>query len=256
LRDKRALEPLQAMMLSSEEPSFLQEAIGTINAPWYEGTAYVPPESLEVFQLAHDSETLAGEFYGPAEVEQLEEHLGEASPWVSSWCELALAYLDARAATPKLVQANLSITKFVALARLGTPEAVDHLIDALQSDDAETRRLALQGIQEAGRWAAPLLVELLDDQSLRVAGSGPVRTASYGDMEWPDEHWAKSALGICLANAGLPSKSVNLAAGQNAPPLDDEVIHIYDWWSDYGPDFLAGKEVPNPDVSIVFSMRN
>src|SRR5262249_15859081 len=138
------------------------------------GPRYVPPELLDVYQLAIEAGMFAGETYGETEAAKLIEQFESPWPEVSETCKIEISSLRVRSPFPALIRAKPSPNKYVSLIRLGTPEAIDHLIEVLESGDLEARKLALSSLSFAGRWAVPLLVELLDDPTLRTKGEAPI----------------------------------------------------------------------------------
>jgi HEAT repeat protein len=134
------------------------------------------------------------------------------------------------------------------LAQIATPQAVDLLMQNLEAADVPLRESALAGLAGgAGRWAAPLIVALLDDPSLAKAA----RQMEPLNVEWPASHAAHSALHNYLARFGLPGSGwLNLRDGQtNDVPA--EMTRARTWWREHGPEFLAGKDVPDPELSTV-----
>jgi len=202
-------------------------------------------------QLSHDAGTLAGERYGPGAVDELIEHIDSECWSVSSLCAHAAQDLDARAAVPKIIHGKRH-ANYDVLAKMATPEAVDFLIECLGSDDERLRENTLGSLGSAGRWAMPILVELLDDSSLIVKGDG-----AFGQFgpPWPDHHRALNAMQGCLSQAGFLPKSINLAAGQQPDALDDQIRQAKAWWKKNGSDFLHRANVPNPNLQSVMWMR-
>lgn len=148
--------------------------------------------------------------------------------------------------------------KFHVLAEIATPEAIEYLSQRLHSRHPQTRELVIQGLANgADRWAAPVLIALLDDPALKVeakkfdyglAINGPGPAFIPG---WPESHKAHSALYSLFSRFGLKGESRNLYLNQsnNVP---DEIARVKAWWKQYGPDFLAGKAVPTPSLTTVW----
>src|SRR5262249_13430786 len=132
-----------------------------------------------------------------------------------------------------------------------TPPAVKHLLEVARSTDKEQRERAIEGLKFGGRWAAPILIELLDDLSLRrTYRDEPSAPTGKFDGHWPDEHPAYSALTVVLAATGLKGKDLDLAEGGKFD-LDVEIAHLKSWWRSHSQDFLQGKPVPNPMLTTV-----
>jgi len=74
------------------------------------------------------------------------------------------------------------------------------------------------------------------------------------EREWPEWHRAHSALYAFFFRFGLPGRMMNLAAGQsnNVP---EEITGLKEWWRAHARDFLAGRSVPNPELTSVMSIR-
>ena len=122
----------------------------------------------------------------------------------------------------------------------------------MRSEDLARRKTAVRGLASAGRWAVPLLIQLLDDADLRQAGHYEVPIEGFSG-HWPDGHLAHVSLFQCLARAGLQGESKNLATGAYFN-VDKEIAELKKWWARYGQRFLEGKSVPTPKISIVFVM--
>ena len=250
------IQTVQAVVAKEADAHYLHN---NLNAGMESGKypiAYWPPELLEIRQLACDANTLAGERFGKREISQLVANIDSPEWGVASGCLSALGSLRADSAVPAIIA---SVPKhdpkvpasfaFSALAAIASPEAVKYMLDVIQSDDRDKRLAALQGLQDAGgRWAVPVLVELLDDPSLRKPG---FRDPNLMQVEWPDEHLAHVALSCCLGRAGLQGVMVNRASGATFN-VDEEIRHLKAWWKDNGEDFLRGKMVPSPRISMVF----
>ena len=211
--------------------------------------AYWPPDKLELRQLTIDAGTVAGESFGDTEINRLLKHVN--SPHVSTNCLLALGTLRATETVPVII-ASSAYPKHNALARIASEPAVEYLLNAVLSSDKTTRKSAIGALGvDGGRWAVPVLIELLDDPSLRTSHTGEPAPIDLFNGIWPDEHKAHQALHACLNRAGLIGTSINLASGKTFD-LDLEIQNLKTWWREHGNDFLAGKTVPNPDVKGVF----
>jgi HEAT repeat protein len=251
-RDRRALEPLQRHVNDNGYGHVATMAINHIIEP--QGYAFWPPERLDDRQLCEDAHTLKGESYGPAEFDRLIKLLDSPEWAVSTAGLLALAHLDVRPAVPAIIAIPASEMKFQALATIGTPEAFEHLVAALHSPRQDIRQAAINGLANgADRWSAPLLVALLNDASLRIE-KHPFPAPRGGESEWPEEHRAHSALYSFFSRFGLRGHFVNLAQGQSAN-IPEEVSRLKEWWKEHARDFVAGRDVPNPDLTAVMSFH-
>ena len=253
LRDRRAIEPLQRHVNDNGYGHVATMAINHIVEP--QGYAWWPPHRLDDWQLCQDAHTLKGESFGPAESDRLVKLL-DAEEWaIATAALLALGHLDVRSAVPAIIALRDSDTKFHVLATIGTPEAFEHLLASLHSPRQDVRQAAIDGLaQGADRWGAPLLVALLDDASLRMPKQ-PFPNIGIGEeREWPEWHRAHSALYAFFFRFGLPGRMMNLAAEQsnNVP---EEIRGLKVWWKAHARDFLAGRSVPNPELTSVMSIR-
>lgn len=108
----------------------------------------------------------------------------------------------------------------------------------------------------AGRWAAPLLMAMLDDESLKIpARPGVVGEPGDGysmqEEAWPESHTAHTHLSGFFSRHGLRGELLNLANGQtNDVPA--EIIAVKAWWQKYGSAFLEGRKVPNPKLTSIW----
>ena len=211
---------------------------------------YWPPELLALRQLTKDAATLAGEQFGDAEIKQLLAYIRSDSNTASNFCLLALGALRVESAVPAIIALGPQKGCVCsALAQIASPEAVAFLLDVLQSPNPEIRKTGIRALGEhAGRWAVPVLVELLDDPGLRKK-----RDPSPDGMEWPDTHEAHAALWLCLNRAGLKNSILNLADPQGRTfNVDEEIKRTKVWWQEHGEDFLQGKSVPSPNLTAVW----
>jgi hypothetical protein len=253
LRDRRAIEPLQRHVNAIGYGHVATMAINHIIEP--QGYAWWPQDRLDDWQLCQDAHTLKGETFGPGEWDRLVKLL-DAEEWaVSTAALLALGRLDVRSAVPAIIALPPGETKYQVLATICTPAAFEHLVASLHSPRQDVRQAAINGLaQGADRWGAPLLVAMLDDASLRVEKQ-PFPSIGIGqEREWPESHSAHSALYGFLFRFGLPGRMMNLAAGQsnNVP---EEITRLKEWWKEHSRNFVAGRNVPNPDLTSVMSFR-
>jgi len=253
LRDARAIEPLEESRERMKPNAHIVEgALRTIIGPLNEGPAFWPVELLKLRQLTINANTLASESFGKAEIDRLVAHI-EFDNWgVLSACLYALRNLDARSSVPAIVKTKTSSSMFDALVEIGTTEAVDYVIECLQSKDPTLREFAISSLASAGRWAAPLLVDLLSDPTLAIRHEEGEELGLGLLSKWPDSHRAHSALLSCLSKAGLKGRWINLY--QDPPPEDIqvEIKRALDWWKKHGAEFLRGADVPNPNLTSVY----
>ena len=283
-RDKRAVEPLIRLLDPGEDNQIRYRAAETLvkidyeaakkallrvaaqekdenmrrfllllaEAPPRTESANWPPELAPIVQLARDARTRAGERYGDAEIEQLLSHINSPYWAVRSQCLVALGHLGATSAVPAIIEALERYPgrerPYPTLAQIATREAVEHIILAVRSVDVHTKKPAVSGLGAGGRWAVPLLIQLLDDPDLRVIHPEEAPMPMPG-IRWPDEHLAHMSLFRCLGRAGLHGESKNLATDGW---LDEEIAGLKEWWSNYGEDILKGNAVQTPKITIVF----
>ena len=72
--------------------------------------------------------------------------------------------------------------------------------------------------------------------------------------ELPESHKAHSALYAFFFCFGLPGRMMNLAAGQTND-VPEEITRLKEWWKQHARDFVAGRNVPNPDLTSVIYSR-
>lgn len=214
------------------------------------GNGYWPPDLLKVRQLTKDAATLAGERFGSAEFDQLLKHIDSPYWAVSSGCLHALGQLNVRSAVPAIIALGpKKESAYNTLAKIASPQAVTYLLEAIQSPDDNIRATAIDALgYQGGRWAVPILIELLDDPRLRMTHEGERFPVGGFDGLWPDGHKAHLALYLCLGRAGLQGTLINLASGKKYD-VDAEIKHLKVWWEKHADDFLRGKRVPNPNIT-------
>jgi HEAT repeat protein len=214
------------------------------------GYAYWPAGLLRVRQLTRDAATLAGEHFGNAEFDQLLKHINSSYGTVSSGCLHALGQLNVRSAVPAIIALGAKKPHaYNALARIASPQALTYLLETIQSPDDKICAMATDALgYQGGRWAVPILIELLDYPRLRRTHKGEHFPVDAFDGMWPDGHQAHSALYLCLGRAGLQGTLINLASGKKYD-VDAEIERLKVWWEKHGDDFLRGKQVPNPNIT-------
>lgn len=210
---------------------------------------YWPPELAGLHQLTRDANTIKGEEFGYDEIRQLIHHIGSEHWAVSSACLLALGHLKASIAVPDILKLKPDNgAACAALIEIASPDALDAIIARINSNDAEVRLANVRAFGDhGGRWAVPILVDLLSDTALRVEPR-----AEPNFVSWPAHHWAHSALQQCLRNFDLPGRTVNLANSGATVNVDEEIKHAKEWWERFGQEFLGGKRVPDPALTSVF----
>ena len=139
---------------------------------------------------------------------------------------------------------------------IASPQAVDYLLDVIQSPNEDPRGAAIDALgSQGGRWAVPVLIDLLDDPTLRTSHKGEPFPIAAFDGIWPDGHRAHMALFNCLYRAGLEGNSINLATGERND-VNEEIKRLKAWWKEHGEDFLQGRPVPNPNITTVVCISN
>jgi HEAT repeat protein len=252
LRDPRAIEPLQKW---TNDPSYGQIASEAIRHIQYGGGyAWFPAESLPDRLLCREADTWRGESYGPNEIQRMIKLLSSENPNLASEAALFLGRLHADEAVPALAKGHYGYTE-IALAEIASPEAIDALFRRLHTPEPYLREATISALASADRWAAPLLIALLDDRTLMLPGhAGLDGLGGRGLGKWPDEHRAHAALWQLFANCGLKGPVVNLAQGES-PDILAEIPRVKSWWKVHGEDFMQGKDVPNPNLTMVHSSR-
>jgi HEAT repeat protein len=212
---------------------------------------YWPPDLLELRQLTRDAATLAGESFGDAEIDQLLKHIHSPHEAVLSACLRALGQLNAKTVVPAIIAGTPHDRyTFRALVKIASPQAVEYLLETIQSSDENTRVMAI-GALGSHRWAVPLLIELLDDPSLRTTHKGDPFPVDAFNGIWPDGHRAHVALTGSLVMAGMRGSMINLASGKRFN-VDLEIERLKVWWKEHGEAFLQGNPVPNPNITSVW----
>ena len=211
---------------------------------------YWPHDLLELRQLTRDAGTFAGEHFGSDKYVQLLKHIDSPCWSVSSACIHALSQLNSNYAVPAILELiPKKGSAYNALAKIASPLAVTYLLKVIQLPDDNIRAMVVDALgYQGGRWAVSILIELLDDQSLRTTHKGERFRIDGFDGRWPDGHRAHSALGRCLSRAGLQGAMLNLATGKKYD-VDAEIKRLKIWWKKHGDDFLRGKRVPNPNIT-------
>jgi len=248
IKDKRASAPLKNFTSSVDQASQLKQhaeracvgiAAEDRSKPW-------DPKFLTIRQLAIDAGTYAGESFGKAEHDRLLEHIDKSG--IASVCIGALGDLHLESAVPSISALKQSSAQSEALAKIATPQAVDELISSLHSQNQWIRIMALNGLsQHGGRWAVPVLIELLDDRSLRHSYPFDKKFSK----RFPDMHRAHLALCSRLSAAGYNAEILNWRT-RHSYNIDDEISGLKTWWAEHGSDFLEGKDVPDPKIKMVF----
>jgi len=216
-----------------------------------------PKDMDELHQLVRNTYTIAGERYGAKEVQQILEHIDADNDLVRMECGYALGYLRATATVPTLIaHAKKSKNDFVhrrTLMTMGTPEAVEFVARSIRDANQQERRSLLSMLQdsEAGRWAVPLLIVLLDDRGLLY--EYPKQTES----PWPsacDRHAAHTALVGVFWRVGMKVNQQNLAIEREFD-LHEEIRGLKEWWAEHAERFLRDEPVPSPRITSVFWSR-
>jgi len=244
---RKAIEDVLAKETNESLSALLAPSPGSM------GNGYWPPDLLKVRQLTKDATALAGERFGSAEFDQLLKHIDSPYWAVSSGCLHALGQLNVRSAVPSIIALGpKKESAYNALAKIASPQALTYLLEAIQSPDDNIRATAIDALgYQGGRWAVPILIELLDDPRLRMTHEGERFPLDGFDGLWPDGHKAHTPLYLCLGRAGLWGSSLNLASGKTFD-VDAEIKRLKVWWEKHGDDFLRGKRVPNPNITHVF----
>lgn len=227
-----------------------------------------PTDLARLHQLTIDAETAIGEQFGQEEVDTLTAHLESDNRCISSSCLRALGELRAESAVQAIVKLKRRSPEIhTVLAQIATQEAVNYLLSSLQSGDTSERDLAISGIGNgAGRWAVPLLVELLDAPELRsvddrVFPEEPDNRQMEGylgrlpnlNVRFPDGHLSHSAMWHIMRRSGSDVSSVNIAFGDTYD-VDKEIEQFKAWWSLHSAEFLDHKLVKAPVLTVaVFS---
>ncbi len=253
-RDARAIAPL-SKRVGDPNGHVARNSIQWIRQPLTEGPAYWPSRLLKIRKLTVDAKTLKGEQFGQPEIDVLVEHL-QSKYWdVRVQCLHALAALNARQSIPQIIASRHCNSRAHVLAQMPTPTAVDALVKDLGSGDKHVKEMALSGIAGGGgRWAAPLLIAMLDDASMKRAARKDELGLGISGFEtsvtWPEWHMAHTALCQYFWEHGLPGEFRNLYQGEtNDVPA--EIVSLRKWWKQHGEDFLAGRHVPNPKLTTV-----
>jgi beta-lactamase regulating signal transducer with metallopeptidase domain/HEAT repeat protein len=249
-RDARAITPLERFVNDPGAGHVASDAIRHIQSP--QGYAWWPADRVDLWQLCQDAHTLKGERYRDAELNQLTAGLKSDDGTITYCCLFALGRLRSKESISAIIHAPLSAMKFHVLAEISTPDAIEYLIQRLHSLNPQTRELTIQGLADgADRWAAPLLIALLDDPTLKVEARKMEFTGRPSIENWPEWHRAHSALYSFFSRFGLTGEWRNLYGNQtnNVP---EEITNLKAWWKQHGADFVAGKKGPTPNLSTVY----
>jgi HEAT repeat protein len=251
-QDLRAVTALQSLLDDRSVGYLIPNAIAQIES---QNSNSWPADALDLLQLCRDSATLKREGFGRLEHERLLVGLKSKHAVIRTKCLFALGDLRAADAVSDIIAlTDRDSVKYVVLSEIGTSDAVNHVIRALNSDDASVRTSAIYGLQEgADRWAAPLLFALLADPSLIWKPEKEKTPAGlWHDVKWPVSHQAHTAIFSFLSRFGLAGEWRNLYLGQSND-VRQEIDRLQtEWWPKHGNDFVAGKQVPNPNLSTVW----
>jgi HEAT repeat protein len=249
-RDARAIAPL-SKRVGDPNGHIARNSIQYIRQPLTEGPAYWPRQLLKVRKLTVDSRTLKGEQFGQPEIDVLTEHLQSKHWGVRIQCLHALAALNARQSIPQIIASRHCHSRDHVLAEMPTPAAVDALVEDLGSSDKQVKEIALSGIAGGGgRWAAPLLIAMLDDASLKRAAHEEEMGLVERSVTWPESHLAHTALCQYFWEHGLPGEFRNLYQGETND-VAAEIVSLRKWWKQHGEDFIADRHVPNPKLTTI-----
>jgi hypothetical protein len=128
-------------------------------------------------------------------------------------------------------------------------------LNQLQSDDLDRRRAAIHALESTcAKWSLPLLVELLDDPTLRkvqcLGSEGFLE--EYGFSTWPDGHYAHQAIRVIFSHEGPPPQLLNGSGGTFFRfDVDKEMVVFKAWWDAFGTDFLNGRPTPQTPLSPI-----
>ena len=253
LRDRRAIEPLKKRF-SDPNGHIAVGAVENILAPAHLGYVYWPADMLNIRALTIDAHGLKGESFGRAEIDILLSNIDSENGSIGAACSYALNSLHRTEAIAQIISAQRSSSsRNVVLASMPTPDALEALFADLQSTDMRRKEMALSGLSDgAGRWAAPLLIEFLDDESLKTPARSDAEEVNVDIfVTWPESHTAHTRLWGFFSRHGLPCELLNLAEGKtNDVPAEIAALKV--WWQQHGRAFLEGRKVPNPKITLVW----
>lgn len=247
-RDIQTVAPLELAAKDPKTGNAAKAALKELRSPTRAPSW--PRKLLPFKQLCNDAWTIKGEAFGPTEIEAITRHLDHENSTVAGAAMLALGKLDARSALPQILSNRSAPYRMSVLVSIPAPEALDAVIDAVESASLPGKPLGLHGLTEGGRWTVPLLIAALDDPKLRI----PAHTENYFGFQvrWPAGHKAHSTLHQLLFRFDLPGETINLyRTNGRTHDVDAECRRLREWWRAHGDNFLAGDDVPNPKVTSV-----
>ena len=246
LQDKRAIEPLRKHIAQPGYGHVAQQAIARLENP--ESYEAWPLESLPDRLICRNAATWRGELYGRPELDHLIELLNSANANIASEAALFLGKLHADAAVPALSRKWFGYSE-IALTEIASTAAIDELFRRLHTPNPSLRNTTVSSLSSGNRWSVPILIALLDDPTLRQEAP-----PSLMGEKWPISHRAHSALWQLFRELGDRGRMVNLA-NEPAPNIEIEIDQLKVWWKEHGDDYLAGKEVPVPELTSVWFSR-
>jgi HEAT repeat protein len=240
-------------VMATEPDPVRRSGLGALLRPSDTQFPYWPPALLELHLRTREARTIAGERFGPREIDELRRHIGSPHWWVSYDCLHALGELRASSAVPAIVALDPKThASFEALAMIASAPAINRLVAAIESPDRATRERAIEALRFGGRWTVPILIELLGDATLRQSHRAePPEEINGRQIRWPDSHLAHTVLHAVLGRAGLAGRHLNLASGATLD-LDAEITRLRAWWQTHGRAFLDGARVPDPQLTSVY----
>ena len=213
-----------------------------------------PRELLGFKQLCNDASTIKGEVFGRKEIDTIVGYLGHKNSTVAGAAMLALRKLDPRATLAHILANSSAPYRITVLASIPEREAVDVVIDFVESASDTHNGVWLQRLRSGGRWIVPLLIAALDDDRLWVPGYDEVDDFGTYQVKTrlPGRHQAHSTLWGLLYQLGLKGETINLYnhSGEFSS-AGREIARLRVWWKDNGDAFLAGADVPNPKLTNV-----
>lgn len=243
-RDDRTIPALERAANDPGTGDAAERALKEIQNPTWAPSW--PPELLALKQLCNDASTIKGESFGRKEIETIASHLDHENSTVAGAAMLALGTLDTRLTLPHILKHSSAHYAIVVLASIPEPEAIDAIIEFVESASDTHNGVWLQYLRDSGRWVVPLLIAALDDDKLWVPARDEVD--EFGFAGWPERHHAHSTLWGLLYEFGLKGETINLY-NHNGARLESAQLRV--WWKEHGDAFLAGKDVPNPKLTNV-----